>query len=177
MRTRSQAVAARLNLLSLPPEIFAILEAYLELRELATFVLTCKSFKQHIERFLYKKVFISRRSSTTNIKFFVSLLKHRPELIAWIHKFVIDEYDVEHFPQLLSFTFPNLENLIMQHDGSVKLPPLGKRKRNALNVAVKPQPSLLNLTFSIEQVPGAPVGSQAAYHFLPQQPPFSVTQS
>ena len=170
MQTRSQALTARKNILDLPPEIFSILEAYLEIRELATFVLTCKSIRQHVERFLYKVVFISRRgpnapprSLHNSTSSFVSLLKSRPEIVPWIHKFVISEYDAEHFPQLLSFTFPNLENLILNHDGSVKSPTLSTRKLNSLYAAIQPQTALQNLTVNIEQKLGTGVKDYEIY--------------
>ena len=112
---------------------------------------------------MYKKVFISCRSVNANTQYFVSLLGRRPEIINWIHKFVIDEYDVEYFPQLLAITFHNLENLILHHDGPVAPCTLSRRKLSSLNAAIKPQPALQDLKFSIEQKLGAPIFEYELY--------------
>ena len=151
MRTRSQTAAALEAILDLPAEIFTILEAYLEIRGIASCVLTCRTLKQRLERFLYKKVFITPRSYNTDTRHFVILLKRRPEIVHWIHSLIIWEYDVVYLPQLLAFTFPNLLNLIVQHEGPVASPLYGRSKLNALDAMVKPQPALQNLAFSIEQ--------------------------
>ena len=171
MRTRSQTYATRKTLLDLPPEIFTVLEAYLEIRELASFILTCSIIKQRLERFLYKKVIITPESSNTNTRHFVSLLNQRPEIVYWINKFKIDEYDVEYLPQLLAFNFPNLLNLILQHEGPVNLPSCGRRKLNALYAMIKPQPALQNLTFNIELKVGVPPLNHEPYYLPASKSP------
>ena len=175
----SQPTLSPTTILFLPPEIFASLECYLEIRELAAFSLTHSTIYHRIGRFQYKKVYIAnsvsdQATSNKDTKYFVSLLHRRPEIIPWIYKFVIAEYDEEYLPQLLGHTFPKLENIIIQHDGPLRSHGLPHSSLDNLNSRIASQPSLGNLTLNIEQLPTAnlancplyPIPSSATTLFL-----------
>ncbi|KAI2620071.1 hypothetical protein GGR54DRAFT_630578 [Hypoxylon sp. NC1633] len=132
----------------LPLEIQWWILRCLDLRDQASFLQTCQRARHIVEPLLYNKIFtkIGTHNDTTGlIEFFL----RRPHVVRLVHFLVLDEFHPVAYRQLMAIEFPNLESMIMQHDGEPL--EIDDEKRRSLNQLVKEQPKLTNLTFSIER--------------------------
>ncbi|KAI0889082.1 uncharacterized protein GGS22DRAFT_67043 [Annulohypoxylon maeteangense] len=136
------------HLFRLPLEIQWWILRYLDAGCQASFLQTCHRARDIVEPLLYHKVFtkIGTHNDTAGL---VEFLLRRPHVAGFIHFLVLDEFHPVAYRQLMSTVFPNLESIIMQHDG--EFVDIDEKERQLLNEHVKEQPNLTNLTFSIEK--------------------------
>ncbi|KAI1386524.1 uncharacterized protein F4822DRAFT_319269 [Hypoxylon trugodes] len=132
---------------NLPLEIQWWILRYLGPCDQASFLQTCTRARDIVEPLLYTKVYtkIGTYNDSTGL---VDLLFRRPHIIRSIHILILDEFHPVAYRQLMAIEFPNLESIIMHHEGE----PLSidDERRRSMNEFVKEQPNLTNLTFAIE---------------------------
>ncbi|KAI1458048.1 hypothetical protein F4805DRAFT_155124 [Annulohypoxylon moriforme] len=136
------------HIFRLPLEIQWWILRYLDPGSQASFLQTCHQARDIVEPLLYHKVF-TKVSSHNDTASLVDFLLRRPHVANFIHFLVLDEFHPVAYRQLMSIVFPNLESIIMQHDGEIIK--IDEEERRSLNLLVKEQPNLTNLTFSIER--------------------------
>ncbi|KAI1102793.1 hypothetical protein F4804DRAFT_333952 [Jackrogersella minutella] len=132
----------------LPLEIQWWILRYVDLGGQASLLQTCRRAQDVVEPLLYHKVF-TKTGSHGNTAGLVELLHRRPHVASFIHFLVLDEFHPVAYRQLMAIEFPNLESIIMQHDGDIL--DIDETTRLDLNQLIKEQPNLTNLTFSIER--------------------------
>ncbi|KAI1416750.1 hypothetical protein F5Y13DRAFT_152984 [Hypoxylon sp. FL1857] len=130
----------------LPLELQWWILRYLGPRDQASFLQICRGAREAVEPLLYNRVYtkVGTYNDTAGL---VDLLRRRPHVAGFVHTFVLDEFHPVAYRQLMAIEFPNLESIIMQHDGEPLR--ISDEKRHSLNQFVKEQPNLTNLTFSI----------------------------
>ncbi|KAI1377621.1 hypothetical protein F4677DRAFT_414992 [Hypoxylon crocopeplum] len=148
------SVSGHTPFFSLPLEIQWWTIQCLCLRDQAAFLQTCHRARGIVEPLLYNRVYTKAGTHSDTIGL-VDLLLRRPHLVNMVHTFVLDEFHPVAYRQLMAIEFPNLESIIMQHDGEPLK--IDEEKRRFLNQLIKEQPNLTNLTFSIERENGSAV--------------------
>lgn len=103
-----------------------------------------KRLYQTINPYLYQKIY-TKIDTSHNTAWLTILLRRRPEVKAWIRLLILDEYHPRELRVLLSFEMPNLEALLVQHEGDDSAP-IDAREMRRLNRDVYPQPKLRNCT-------------------------------
>lgn len=137
----------RTNLLDLPAEVFQWMVNKLRRRDRAALLRACRKTYALASTALYRRTY-TKRGSANDISALPEFFARRPDLIRMVKVLVIDEYDETAYRRLLSVQFPNLENILMQHDGPVEKKATEEEK-DLLNQALEAQPKLQNSESSI----------------------------
>lgn len=107
------------GLLDLPPEIFQWMVNKMGRRDRASLLRVCKETYAFTAEPLYRRTY-TKRGTASDISALPEFFTRRPDLIRYIKVMVIDEYDEAAMRRLLSISFPNLQSILMQHDGDVE---------------------------------------------------------
>ena len=137
------------TLLDLPHDIFDVIIHMLgvgdaanrgSVRDLANLARTSKALRAAIAPYLYQKIYtkIGTLQDTSSI---VRLVRQRPDIRPMIRTMVLDDFDHQHTRELLSYEFPRLQRLLIQHVGDFPRF-ISPREKRHLNKDIVPQPKL-----------------------------------
>ncbi|KAM0191267.1 hypothetical protein ACHAPI_009021 [Fusarium lateritium] len=105
---------------TLAPEIYKIIMEELETKEWFSLMLTSKAINHLTIPSFYRKIY-TREKTACDTRGLVHLLTRKPWIRDLVHYLVIDEMDQGAYRELLAFDLPNLEAVLLQHEGKVKL--------------------------------------------------------
>ncbi|KIL89828.1 hypothetical protein FAVG1_06563 [Fusarium avenaceum] len=127
---------------TLAPEIYKIIMEELETKELFSLMLTSRAINHLTIPSFYKKIY-TREKTACDTRGLVRLLTEKPWIKDLVHYLVIDEMDGGAYRELLGFDLPNLEAVLLQHEGKVKLK-IDEEEKERLNQSIIPKPRLTN---------------------------------
>ncbi|KAM0208815.1 hypothetical protein ACHAQI_006758 [Fusarium lateritium] len=123
----------------------------LETKEWFSLMLTSKAINHLTIPSFYRKIY-TREKTACDTRGLVRLLTTKPWIRDLVHYLVIDEMDQGAYRELLAFDLPNLEAVLLQHEGKVKLK-IDEEEKDRLNKSIIPKPRLTNFVLNIMRNP------------------------
>lgn len=132
------------GLARLPPELFEMITEYLEIRHMRELMVTSRDCNKLVQPAFYRRLYIGshwdEKCSLSNI---LSLLARKADILPYIRTIIFEELDERCYRELLALPMPNLQNIILRHQGPFTETQTEEEKQ-LLNLKVLPKPRLEN---------------------------------
>lgn len=128
--------------LPLPPEILSIIFSNLKVEDLKTLMLTHSVINCLAAPSIFRAIRVKGNTDrdTTGL---VDFLQRRTNVQRFVQSIDLDELDEGGFRRVLAFGLPNLDTIILQHEGHL-IKTISAEEKRALNALIVPKPNLRN---------------------------------